>query len=444
MNIWESPWAYFYDPVLRGPTLGCMLMCFAAGLVGVLVFLRKESLVGESLSHASYPGVILGAIIAGSLSIDESSELLISVLVISGAFTTALIALWIIHYLEIAFKIRSDSALCFVLAVFFGAGLTMASRVQFSQPRFYRQVQAYLYGQAATMTDTHIWIYGSLSLLIVIVVILFQKELEVIIFDRAYAKSLGMQVNRLDALFFALIVLAIVVGIRSVGVVLMSAMVIAPAVSARQFTNRLPRMFQLSAFFGLVSGFLGNYFSIELGKFSQERLTLPTGPMIVLVSVLICLLALLFAPERGLILRNLRVLKFRFQCQNENLLKTFWYLDPDRAHAFLDILRYHHFYPGYLKILLFNLKMQGWIYQQSSQTYGLTHAGKQKAAKIIRLHRLWEVYLVDYLGVGAEKVHRNAEDVEHILTPELEQELTQFLNDPLEDPHHQPIPKEVP
>lgn len=440
MMALTSPWMYFTDPVLRGPTIGCMLMCLAASLVGVLVFLRKESLVGEALSHASYPGVILGAVLAGGLNLDESSEGLISLLVISGAFLTALGALWTIHYLEIFFKIRSDSALCFTLALFFGVGLTMASHVQFAYPRFYRQVQAYLYGQAATMTDVHILIYGLLSLLIVMTLILFQKELKVIIFDRTYAKTLGLSVHRLDALFFTLIVLAIVIGIRSVGVVLMSAMIIAPAVAARQFTNHLSKMFYLSAFFGLASGFLGNYLSIELQ--GSRNLVLPTGPMIVLVSTTLCLFSLLFAFERGLLLRNLRVLKFRFRCQTENLLKTFWYLGSDRIHSFRDLLKYHHFYPIYMQMLLRNLIKNGWV-KKIQGGYQLTYFGKQRAAKIIRLHRLWEVYLVDFLGVGVEKVHRNAEEMEHILTPELEKELTKLLHHPKKDPHQQPIPKNI-
>jgi manganese/zinc/iron transport system permease protein len=86
------------------------------------------------------------------------------------------------------------------------------------------------------------------------------------------------------------------------------------------------------------------------------------------------------------------------------------------------------------------MERQGWIKREKNDYYHLTKEGQQRAAKIVRLHRLWEVYLTNYLGMGGERVHRNAEDMEHILTPELERELTLLLKDPKQDPHQQPIP----
>ena len=96
----DSIFNYFLDPVLRAPTIGCMLMCLSAALVGVIVFLKKESLLGESLSHAAYPGVIMGVIIAGFFDITESQELSLATLSIIGAFITSLLGLWIINFLK--------------------------------------------------------------------------------------------------------------------------------------------------------------------------------------------------------------------------------------------------------------------------------------------------------------------------------------------------------
>lgn len=292
---------YFTDAILRAPTTASMLMCFTAALVGVIVFLRKQSLLGESLSHAAYPGVILGVLTAGSFLISDN-QVWISVFIICGAFLAALLGYATIHFLIHRFKFRSDATLCFVLASFFGVGITLASQTQFEFPSLYRQVQMYLYGQAATMTDIHIVIYGILSLLIVSVIALFFKELRIMTFDREYAKSLHLPVRLIESVLFFVIVLAIVVGIRSVGVVLMSAMLIAPAVTARQFTNRLGRLFLVAGVIGLVSGFLGNYLSVELSQYLtqtyEKRLALPTGPMIVIVASTICFLSLIFSPKR--------------------------------------------------------------------------------------------------------------------------------------------------
>jgi manganese/zinc/iron transport system permease protein len=439
-----NPFLFFFDPVLRAPTLGSMLMCLAAGLVGTIVFLRKQSLVGEALSHASYPGVIIGVVAAGLFSL-QGDSLFVSVFILVGAFFSALLGLWTIHFLERKIGVHSDAALCFVLAVFFGIGLTVASQVQFSFTSLYKQAQTYLYGQAATMTDIHIMIYGLLSFVIIMAILLLYKELQVMTFDRQFAKTLGIKTRPIDAFLFILVVLAVVIGIRSVGVVLMSAMLIAPPVAARQFTNKLSILFVLSALFGIISGFLGNYFSIGLTQLLQQaypetRLALPTGPMIVIVATALCLSALLFAPKRGLFLRLLRIARFRYECTCENLLKAIWRHNPDASLSFKELSEHQSFSSFYLHFILWQMGTNGWMEKQGGNRYCLTADGKLRAAKIVRLHRLLEVYLADYLGIGVEKVHRNAEEMEHILTPELERQLTLLLDNPSYDPHHQPIP----
>jgi manganese/zinc/iron transport system permease protein len=443
--IAQSLFSFFTDPILRAPTIGCMFMCLAASLMGVIVFLRKQSLIGEALSHAAYPGVILGVIVAGILSLHESEELLLSLMVLTGAFLTALLGIWAIHALERRMKVSSDAALCFVLSTFFGVGLTLASEVQFSFTTLYKQSLTYLYGQAATMTDIHIFIYGILAFVVLIFIFFFYKELQIITFDRQYAKSLGIHAKFIDTLLLFLVALAVIIGIRSVGVILMSAMLIAPAVAARQFTNRLYILFILAALFGTSSGFLGNYFSVQLTEtfsltYPSARIILPTGPMIVLVATTICICSLLFAPERGLLVRIWRIACFRYTCICENILKVMWRIGPEATISLHQIAKFQTISRIYLTFLLWRMSRNGWIKQEADFLYRLTLDGQLRAAKIVRLHRLWEVYLANYLGVGIERVHRNAEEMEHIINPELEKELTLLLNDPKQDPHQQPIP----
>lgn len=436
--------SFFIDPILRAPTLGCMLMCLAASLMGVIVFLRKQSLIGEALAHASYPGVILGVLAAGILSIQENQEFQLSIFALIGAFFTSLLGLWAIHFLEKRMRVPSDAALCFVLSTFFGIGLTITSEVQFSFTSLYKQSLTYLYGQAATMTDIHIVIYGVLALVVIVMILLLYKELQIMTFDRQYAKSLGIRVQSIDLVLFILVAIAVIIGIRSVGIVLMSAMLIAPAVAARQFTNRLSILLMLAALFGILSGFLGNYFSVNLTEilakaYPSARIILPTGPMIVLVATAICTISLLFAPERGLLIRLWRIAHFRYTCICENILKEMWRIDSKASINLENIGKYQTISRPYLKLLLRRMVQNGWIVHQKN-LYRLTVDGQHRAAHIVRLHRLWEVYLANYLGMGGEKVHRNAEEMEHILTPELERELTLLLEDPKQDPHQQPIP----
>lgn len=437
--------SFFTDSVLRAPTIGCMLMCLAASLIGVIVFLRKQSLIGEALSHAAYPGIILGVMTAGFLAVEEGDELILSLIALSGAFLTALLGVWAIKALVKHVRVSGDAALCFVLSTFFGVGLTLASEVQFSFTTLYKQVISYLYGQAATMTDIHIVIYGVFACMMIAVIILLFKELRVLTFDSSYAKSLGIRVKGIESLIFFLITLAVVIGIRSVGVIMMSAMLIAPAVAARQLTNRLSILFVLAGFFGLASGFLGNYFSVQFTEifasaFPAARIILPTGPMIVLVATAFCILAILFAPERGLLVRLWRIGRFRYICLCENILKVMWNHGPETPISLHQISQFQTISRTYLTYLLWRMKQNGWIERVDGQMFLLTADGRYRAAKIVRLHRLWEVYLANYLGMEVERVHRNAEEMEHILTPEIEKELTFLLNDPQHDPHQQPIP----
>lgn len=424
-----------------------MLMCLSAAWIGVVTYLRKQSLLGEALSHASYPGVILGALLCAVFVTGEDSWVWIPIMGMTGAFATSIIALYFIHYLEKKHRIRSDSAMCFILSAFVGVGITLASRVQFTHSSLYKQSIHYLYGQAATMTDVHIVLYGALSVIVIATILLFYKELKVLTFDRDYANSLGLKVKMLDAVVFVLLTLAIVVGIRSVGVVLMSAMLIAPAVAARQYTHRLIYMLLIAGFIGLFSGLAGNILSVEVTDYLQhlypkDRLALPTGPMIVIVATAICAISLLLAPERGLVIRLIRIALFRYRCLSENVMKTMWRMGKEQLVTAGDISRFQNVSAPYLRFILFRLSKQGWVEKMGGR-YRLTIDGIHRAAHIVRLHRLWEVYLADYLGVGSERVHRSAEEMEHILTPELEQELTLLLKDPKRDPHDQPIPPSI-
>ena len=428
---------YFTDPILRAPTLASILMCLSASLIGVMVYLRKESLVGEALSHATYPGVILGALIFAALG-GLPDDLGLPVFILLGAFVSSLAGMGTIHLLKKHLSINTDAALCFVLSSFFGLGVLLVSRIQFTHTLFLTRVQVYLWGQVATMTDIHIALYAVLSLIVILPLFFFYKELKAIAFDRPWSTAFGLPVIGLDALLFFLIVLSLVTGIRTVGVVLMSAMLIAPAIAARQLTDRLSKMFLLTAATGCFSAYVGNVLSYELS--SSLQISLPTGPMIVLVAASIAFLSLLLAPSRGIVCRLLRKWRFRFRTLGENILKTIWRKKRDAPIEFNDILSYHVLSPLLLKLLLANLTYSGWLKKTGALQWSLTQEGSLRAQKIIRLHRLWEVYLVDWVGAPAEKVHKSAEEMEHVLTKEVEEELSLLLKDPKIDPHHQPIP----
>jgi manganese/zinc/iron transport system permease protein len=292
------------------------------------------------------------------------------------------------------------------------------------------------------MTDQHMVLYGWVSLGVIAFIVVFYKELLTLSFDAPFAQTSGIANRLLECGCLCVIVLALIIGMRCAGVILVSAMLIAPAAAARQFTNHLSHMFVWAGFFGALSGFLGTYYSVILSSNLTGHYTVPTGPMIVLISGALALLALLFAPKRGLVIRYLRVARFRAACVQENLLKALWRLTHGgEIVVSLDVLVKKVGFPSlYTRFLLTRLMWQKACLKQGKK-YALTPIGTRRGAHIVRLHRLWEAYLVYSLGLKVERVHKSAEEMEHILTPEFEQKLTQLLEDPKQDPHDQPIPE---
>lgn len=436
--------SFFTDPVLQGPTIASILMCFSASLIGVVVFLRRQSLIGESLSHAAYPGVVLGVYLAGFLGLGFSDTWQISLTVLGVGALFSVLGLLMIFWMTRRLKIKDDAALCFVLSVFFGLGLLAASSIQFIYPTLYSGAQSFLFGQTATMTSTHAFFFFIQAAIVSLIFFIFSKEIQLVAFDEPYARSLGLNTYFIEMCLMIMTVAAIVIGIRSVGVVLMSAMLIAPAAAARQFTHRFGTMLLLAGVFGAFAGFLGNVLSYEGSVLLSRsdpgvRFSLPTGPSIVLVASFICILSLAFAPKQGIVFERLKAYRFRHTTLLENVLKSIKKYGKGEV-SINEIQKYQSISKLHLHLILLRLTLQGFLQKSPSGSYILTHEGDRWATRIIRLHRLWEVYLADYLKVSAERVHKSAEEMEHIITDELEDELTALLQDPKEDPHHQPIP----
>ena len=410
---------YFSDPILRAPTMGCILMCVASSLMGAIAFLTRKSLLGESISHGAYPGIVLGTLLG------LGSEWMAMVF----ALLSSMICLKAIGMMEKK-GVRSDAALCFALSSFFGIGILLMSYLQHSAPVLAKKMQLYLYGQAATMTDGHVFVYGALALGVVGFVTLAYRPLQAILFDPLFSKSAKIGGASLEKFIFFLFLLAIVLGVRSAGVVLVSGMLIAPVSAARQFTDRLSSLLGLSACFGAFSALLGNVLALEW--------RLPTGPAIVLIGAALAVLSLLFAPKRGALFRAARILRFRMRCVEENILKTIW---RKGTLSFVRLRKSQHVPKAALLLILLRMKREGYL-TGNAKGYDLSKDGFAKATRIVRLHRLWEVYLTD-LGWPHDKVHASAEEMEHILTKDLEERLSKLLSDRKFDPHQQPIPERV-
>lgn len=280
----------FTDYTLRTVALGAALLGITAGALGGFALLRRQSLLGDAISHAALPGIALAFLLTGS----KSSLVLVLGAGIAGWFGSVLIAA-----LTRRTPITYDTALGILLSVFFGFGLVLLTFIQRMPEANQAGLDSFLFGQAAALMQRDIYVIFGIGSVVLLLTVLFWKEFKLISFDPDVAETLGLPVRALEHLLTALFVAAIVIGLQTVGVVLMSAMIIAPAAAARQWTDRLGVMIVLAALFGAVSG-VGGAVSSSLAP------NLPTGPIIVVVVSAIVVVSLLFAPNRGFIFRKIR------------------------------------------------------------------------------------------------------------------------------------------
>lgn len=276
---------FFADYTLRNVFLGTMLLGIGSGMVGSFAVLRKQSLLGDAVAHAALPGVVIAFLITGSK---------LSLPLLAGAGLTGLIGTLFINLIVNTSKIDTDAAQGIVLGVFLGLGFLLLTYVQKLPGAGKSGLDKFIFGQAATITQQDVISIFIVETIILIFIILFWKELKISTFDPVFSKSIGFSPKVIELILTFLVVITIVIGIQSVGVILMSALLMAPAAAARQWTDRLSIMCLLSAFFGAASGMGGAVISSQISK-------MPTGPVIVCFLTGFTLISILFSPHRGII-----------------------------------------------------------------------------------------------------------------------------------------------
>ncbi|MDP8924298.1 MAG: metal ABC transporter permease [Chloroflexota bacterium] len=278
------------DPTLRTIALGTAALGVVSGALGTFAVLRRQSLLGDAMSHASLPGIAAAFMLTGNKA---------SLVLVLGAAAAGWLGTLVVMAITRSTRVKDDAALGIVLASFFGLGLVLLTFIQRRPDAVQAGLNRFLFGQAATLLWSDVVVMLGLGAVVLIVLALFWKEFALLTFDPDLAHTLGLPVRRLDVLLTTLIVLAIVIGLQAVGVVLMSAAIVAPAAAARQWTDRLGRMALLAALFGALGGVGGALLSA-----STERL--PTGPAIVVLDSALVVASLLVAPNRGLLWSAIR------------------------------------------------------------------------------------------------------------------------------------------
>lgn len=284
------------DYTVRVVVSGSAMIGAVSGSLGCFAYLRRQSLIGDVVSHASLLGIV-AAFWIGYLITGEGSKSLW--LLVPGAIAAGLGSLLLTKVITQQTRIKEDAGLGVMLAIFFGTGMMLLRWMQRSRPPIPGRsgLEDYLFGMAAAMTQDDLWMIGSLGTLSLVTMLLTWSRLKVLTFDPAYAAGLGLPVRWLELLMLCLLVVGIVIGLQIVGVVLMIALLVAPASAARQWTRHLGTMVFLAAAIGAISAASGAIISAAARQ-------LPTGPVIVIILTGVFLFSLFLAPHRGLLLRR--------------------------------------------------------------------------------------------------------------------------------------------
>ncbi|RYM05879.1 metal ABC transporter permease [Sporolactobacillus sp. THM7-7] len=295
----------FQDPNTRWILFATMLLGLSSGVIGSFAYLRKQSLMGDALSHAALPGICFAFMITGSKSI---------LFFLIGALIAGILATVLISYITRQTRIKQDSALGITLSIFFGAGIVLLTQIQHSDAGNQSGLDKFLFGQAAAMVQDDVMTMILIAAILVGVCTLFFKEFKLLSFDPGFAKGIGLPVVLLDHFIMLLMVVAVVVGLQAVGVVLMAALLITPAIAARYWTEKLHVMVMSSGIFGMLSGFIGTMASTMVEN-------MPTGPLIVLSATAMFVFSILFAPKRGLVAKALLRVSVKNKVAKESYVK---------------------------------------------------------------------------------------------------------------------------
>lgn len=272
------------------PAAGTALLGLSAGAVGSFAVLRRQSLQGDAVAHAALPGVAAAFLLGGRAPL---------ALVVGGA-VSGWLAMLVVTQITRRSRVPFDSALAGVLAVFFGLGLVLFTYIQRNvRGAALTPLERYLFGQAALIGVSDLLVIGGFGALALVLLALFWKQFKVVSFDPAFAVGLGVPVRAVELLLTTLIVVAVVIGLKAVGVVLMTALLIAPCVAARQWTDRLGRVVLLAGLFGALAGVCGTVASHLLSYQFPKAGSVPTGPTIVLCATALVLFSLAFGTARG-------------------------------------------------------------------------------------------------------------------------------------------------
>lgn len=403
------------DHNTRIVVLGTTLLGLAAGLVGTFAYLRRRALMGDALSHATLPGVAAAFLITGEKNLTY---------LLLGATVTGVLGVLAVLAIRQSSRIREDAAIGIVLSVFFGAGLALMSIVQSTSTGNAAGLNQFIYGKAASMITSDATMIGIVAFVVVTGTILMFKEFRIVCFDQDFAASMGRSVVLIDLMMMGFVVLTTVIGLQAVGLILIVALLIIPAAAARFWTDDLKAMTMFAGTIGAMSGWIGASFSALLPK-------MPTGAIIVLTAGILFLFSMVFALRRGILPESVRRIRLRRRIALQHLLRAMAEIEERTGKPTpidsAELVNMRSWTQRDLRRLTNRAKGAGLLTRKSWTELELTKLGRTHAQRVLRNHRLWETYLIEHADIAPSHVDRDADEIEHVLSEELIDELERAL-----------------
>jgi ABC-type Mn2+/Zn2+ transport system permease subunit/Mn-dependent DtxR family transcriptional regulator len=413
VELFIEPLRYAF---MQRALLAAVLVGVVCGTLGCYIVLRRMALIGDALAHSVLPGVAIAYMVGVDFLFGA----------VAAGVTTALLIGWI----TTSSRVKEDAAIGVVFTGAFALGIVLITLIQSRSVDLLHM----LLGNVLGVEDRDLVMTAAITFIVLVTVALLFKELLLHAFDPVMAAATGLPVRGLHYLLMLLLSLTVVASLKTVGLVLVVAMLITPASTAYLLTDRFGRMLGISAAIGVVSAICGLYLSYYWNVSS--------GGAIVLVATLIFFTAFLFAPRRGLVVQRARAASQARLTAQEDVLKQVFALEgadgaladgPVDAEAVAARLGAG---VGAVRRRITALQRRGWM-----DSGRLSEAGEDHARELVRAHRLWERYLVDEGGMSGEEVHDEAERLEHVDPRLMAEQLDEILGSPERDPHGSLIPR---
>ncbi|MEL7280567.1 MAG: metal ABC transporter permease [Pseudomonadota bacterium] len=376
-------------------TIGAALLGITAGAVGTFLYVGKRALVSDAISHATLPGIGLAFIAMVMLGGDGRSLPWLLI----GSALSAWVGLLCVSWLTHRTRLTEDAAIGAVLSVFFGAGIVLLTVIQSMRAGRQAGLEDFLLGSTAGMLWNDAVILAVGGAIVLALVLVLHRPMALVAFDPDYATATGTNVRRTELAMMGLALAITVVGLKVVGLILIVALLIIPAVAARFWSDRVERVVLIAGGIGGVSGYAG-------AAMSASAPDLPTGPIIVLMAFGIFVLSLLFAPDRGVLAVFLR--HRRFQA---------------RVHVRQGLLALAQGQPIYERLTLRLMRRAGLIRADGVAT----ETGKAQAARALLDERRWEILRADPRHEWAAARYDGLTPLERVLTPDQLVELDRSL-----------------